>query len=187
MSLSEREILKRIALSEEQQQEWYQAMIRQEVLLQKLRELGIAQIIEEVGENRIPSLAFPDADGNLQVNIFRTGSAMDRGDPYGEEWVLNPIPFPDGKGHYDSTLRIRPSRHHDFRRIDAKTKVPMISSLVIEFSEDQQLKVEGREVTFEGQVTGTVEQINQVREAIQRAFNNPVTKESDYAIAHLAS
>lgn len=160
----------------EQQEE---AMRLQDPQLKLLYTLGVAQMIEQEVKVKIPPLVFKyDSTQPPKVDLKRTHEMTKlrlklKKDLFIERWTLNTIPQPTDNGLFNTTLQIRACRVTN-QQVKGFTHTFDSQSVLIEFTQDKQLKVVGNKTTFEGDLaTVNDERLERVQAGIKEAFSNP--------------
>jgi len=163
------------ALRKEQIEE---AMRLQAPQLELLYRLGVAQMIQqEAGGVEIPPLVFGDGLTKVpEVDLERTREMtrpIFRNGLWEERWTFNPIPQQTDNGLPDTTLQIRGLRIAN-QQVKRFAYTRNAQSVLIELTEDGQLKVEGEKTTLNRNLTAIDEEgLAQVRAGIKKAFSNP--------------
>ncbi len=157
-------------------------MIAHQHSIDRLRSVGIAQMIEELAMTRIPQLTLTDESGTVHPR-FPLGSGREN------EWSLSATPEINPNETIDPILRIRGLKSFYDKQITRHSHSRTIHSCEFAFTEDTgQFTVSGNEITFSGSVIEpTADVLIEVRVGITQALDNPKITPSRYARAHLQS
>lgn len=145
-----------------------QTMIANQKLLDRLRQTGVAALIEKAALNSIQDVAYTGRDGNQHGRMHMYS-------PERNEWWVYVLPTNNPDKTYDITrLNLHGFKSFDWRKHTQYEWSNKTATLEIVFTENDNLTVSGDQVTFSGSIKNPNQDLlKEVQTGIAAAFRKP--------------